>query len=129
MALDKMIADYNSENGPIPSVDSADLGKVWAVQRDARSRFPGQKILADADDWEQVCSPDVDLFAIWYRMAMLEMLAEHGVLSPWLHDGELNDAVFRVFATFPVKRIPKGGQEGYPFDVQRLVKQIEEEAA
>ena len=99
------------------------------MQRDVRSRFPGQKILADAEDWERVCSPDVDLFAIWYRMAMLEMLAEHGVLSPWLHDAELDDAVFRVFAAFPVKRIQKGGQEGYPFDVQGLVKQIEKEAA
>ena len=116
------------ENGPIPSVNPADLRSARAVQHDVRSRFPGQQVLTADDAWKHACSPGADVFAIAYRVAMLETLTEQGLLSPWLHNGELDDAVFKVFATFPMKRIQKGGQEGFPFDVQELTKQIEKEA-
>jgi hypothetical protein len=116
-------------NGLIPSVNPADLRSVCAVQRDVRSRFPGQQILMADDAWEHACSPGADLFAIWYRIAILEMVTEQGLLSHWLHNGELEEAVFKVLATFPLKRIQKGGQEGFPFDIQELTKQIEKEAS
>jgi hypothetical protein len=119
---------FVAENGPIPSVNPADLRSVCAVQRDVRSRFPGQQVLMDDDAWKDACSPEADLFAIWYRIAMLEMVTEQGLLSPWLHNGVLDDAVFKIFATFSIKRIQKGGQEGFPFDIQELTKQIEKEA-
>jgi hypothetical protein len=82
----------------------------------------------DDDAWKDACSPGADLFAIWYRIAMLETLTEQGLLSPWLHNGELDDAAFKVFAIFPMKRIQNGGQEGFPFDIQELTQQIENEA-
>jgi hypothetical protein len=128
MSLDDFIAGYRSENDLIPSVNPADLRSVEAVQRDVRSRFPGQQIIMDDDAWKRACSPEADLFAMFYRIAFLEMLADQGLLSPWLHNGELDDAVFEVFAAFPIKRIPRGGQEGFPFDIQELTKQIEKEA-
>jgi hypothetical protein len=59
---------------------------------------------------------------------MLEMVTEQGLFSSWLHNGELEEAVFKVFATFPLRRIQKGGQEGFPFDIQELTKEIEKEA-
>ena len=117
----KLVAD----NGLIPSVNPADLRSVEAVQRDVRSRFPGQLVIMDDDAWKRACSPGADLFALFYRIAFLEMLADQGLLSPWLHNDELHDAVFKVFATFPMKRIKKGGQEGFPFDIEELTKQIE----
>jgi hypothetical protein len=127
--INRMDWNFVAENGPIPSVNPADLRSVCAVQRDIRSRFPGQRVLmVDDDDLKHACSPGADLFAIGYRIAMLEMLTELRLLSPWLHNGELDDAVFNVFATIPMKRIQKGGQEGFPFDVQELTKQIEKEA-
>jgi hypothetical protein len=117
------------ENGPIPSVNPADLRSVYAVQRDVQSRFPGQQVLTPDDAaWKHACSPGADLFAIAYRIAMLETLTEQGLLSRWLHNAEQDDAVFKVLATFPMKRIQKGGQEGFPFDIQELTKQIENEA-
>jgi hypothetical protein len=119
---------FVAENGPIPSVNLADLRSVEAVQRDVRSRFPGKQVIMDDDAWKRACSPGADLFAMFYRIAFLEMLADQGLLSPWLHNGELDDAVFKVFAAFPIKRIQKGGQEGFPFDIQELTKQIENEA-
>ena len=119
---------FVAENGSIPSVNPADLRSVCAVQRDVQSRFSGQQVLMDDDAWKDACSPGADLFAIWYRIAMLELLTEQGLLSHWLHDGELDDAVFKVLATFPIKRIQKGGQDGFPFDIQELTKQIVKEA-
>jgi len=117
---------FVAENGPIPSVNPADLRSVEAVQRDVRSRFPRKQVIID--DWKRACSPGADMFALFYRIGFLEMLAEQGLLSTWLHNGELDDAVFEVFATFPMKRIQKGGHEGFPFDIQELTKQIEKEA-
>ncbi len=81
------------------------------------------------DTWEHACSPGADLFAIWYRIAILEMVTEQGLLSHWLANGELEEAVFKVFATFPLKRIQKDGQEGFPLEIQELTKQIEKEAS
>jgi len=132
MALDDFIAGYRSENDLVPSVNPANFRSVEAVQRDVRSRFAGKQVLMDNDAWKRACSPGADLFAMFYRIAFLEMLADQGFLSPWLHNGELDDAVFKVFATFPLKRIQRGrsgrSQEGFPFDVEELMKQIEKEA-
>jgi hypothetical protein len=114
----------------LPFVNPADLRSFLAVLRDIRLRFPGQQgvLIVDRDDLKHACSPGADLFTIGYRIAMLQMVADQGLLSPWLPNGELDDAVFKVFATFPIKRLPRGGQEGFPFDVQELTKQIEKEA-
>jgi hypothetical protein len=121
------VASAELEDGLIPTVKTTDLRSVRAVQRDVRLRFPGQQVLMADDAWKRVCSPGADLFAIWYRIAILETLIEQGLLSPWLQNDGLDDAVFKVLATFPMKRIQKGGQEGFPFDIQELTKQIEKE--
>ena len=53
---------FVAENGPIPSVNPADLRSVEAVQRDVRSRFPGKRVLMDNDAWKRACSHGADLF-------------------------------------------------------------------
>jgi len=41
------------------------------------------------------------------------------------HDGEFDDAVFQVAATFPMEKMRTGVvREGLPFDVDEFVKQI-----
>jgi hypothetical protein len=100
--------------------------------RDIQSRFPGQQVSIAKDGYMCACSPGADFYAVYHRASMLYFLGLMGqsirLLSPWLHNGELDDAVFKVFATFPMKRIQKGSQEGFPFDVEELTKQIEKEA-
>jgi hypothetical protein len=52
-----------------------------------------------------------------------------GLISPWLHHGEPDDAVFKVVATFPMIRMQPGvGRGGLPLDVEKLIKQIRKEA-
>ncbi len=46
-------------------------------------------------------------------------------LTPWTHNGELDDAVFQVAATFPLKKMEVGVvHEGPPFDVEEFFKQV-----
>jgi len=46
-------------------------------------------------------------------------------LTPWTHDGDLDEAVFQVASTFPMKKMAIGvEQEGLPFDVEGHVKQV-----
>jgi hypothetical protein len=60
---------------------------------------------------------------------MLNLLAgPMGMLSRWLHTGELDDAVFKVAATFPMKKMSVGvPQQGFPFDVQGFIEQIDKQ--
>lgn len=47
------------------------------------------------------------------------------LLASWTHDGQLDDAVFEVAATFPMHKMKTGVvREGPPFDVEEFVKQI-----
>ncbi len=62
---------------------------------------------------------------MWYRASMLgllQMLPE-SPLKPWTRDGlNLDEVVFQVAATFPMKKMEVGVvHDGLPFDVQELL--------
>jgi hypothetical protein len=61
----------------------------------------------------------------------LKLMSESGgLISPWLHHGEPDDAVFKVVATFPLIRMQTGVRRGeLPFDVEELISRIRKEAA
>src|SRR3989442_7827248 len=95
---------------PVAAVDPADLRSVWTMGRTVQATAPGQQTAISTGCFERACSPGADTQAVWYRVAMLQMLAGPlGLLSPWLRDGELADVVFQVAATFPMKRPAAGG--------------------
>ena len=66
--------------------------------------------------------------ALWYRASILGLIAKQtGLLAPELPD-HVQDAVFNVVASFPVKMMEPGVvYEGLPLDLQAFVKQIESE--
>lgn len=117
-----------SSNDPVPGVDPADLRSMWMMQRGIQASVSGQ-VATDVRLFERACSPGADVQAIWYRLSMLQMLpGPLGVLSPWLRDSELADAVFKVAATFPMKRMSVGvPQQELPFDVKGFLAEIERE--
>ena len=104
------------EGEPVPPVTPADLSAVYSLMLKARVDLPAsigmespeqpaigfdQGVLADA------CGPGANVFAIWLRCALLEMMFRHGVLAPWQRGDRLDACVFDVAATFPISRIGK----------------------
>jgi hypothetical protein len=60
---------------------------------------------------------------------MLTLPTGTGLLSRWVQDGEFEDAVLKVAARFPMKKLNVGVvHQGLPFDVEEFVKQVEEAA-
>ena len=98
------------------------------VQRDAPNHAPNQSGSIDISLYQRTCSPGAEVGAVWYRVSILQLLAGPiGLLTPWLHDGELPDAVFNLAATFPMNRLSVGEvNQGLPFDVQGFIKQLEQ---
>lgn len=97
------------------------------MQRNIRANVSGQ-VATDVRLLERACSPGADVQAAWYRLSMLQMVGLLRMLSRWLHDGELADALFKVAAVFPMKRMSVGVlQQELPFDVQGFLAEIERE--
>jgi hypothetical protein len=111
----------------LAAVEVTDLKKVWQVSADFKARNPGQSGSIGSTVYQSVCSPGANVVAVWYRASMLcvleQMMPE--LLASWTHDGQLDDAVFEVAATFPMQKMKTGViREGPPFDVEEFVKQI-----
>jgi len=120
------------ENEPVAAVPPADLKKLSAMYDDVQARFPGQ-VSISGDLLKSACSPGADARAVFFRVGMLrllQMLSHSGTLiSPWLHDGKPDDAVFKAIATVPMLGVGVGTpREGFPFDVEELIKLIKKES-
>ena len=77
--------------------------------------------------YESVCTPGAAVESVWFRASMLARLKQMQpeLLAQWTHDGQLDDAVFDVAATFPMEKMRTGVvRQGPPFDVEEFVKQI-----
>jgi hypothetical protein len=119
------------ENGLLPSVSPLDVRSVWMMARDTQKRFPGQQVWSASGTLESACSPGADCDAVYQRASLLYLLGSMdgpNLLARWMNNGEPDDAVFKVLATFPMKRIPRGQNfGGLPFDFEELAKQLEKE--
>lgn len=111
-----------AEGEPIPPVDPEDIKRCWHLKPPWR---PG-------NDQQSACNPGADVQAVFWRWVMIDTLTTYNLLTPWQHDEELDDAVFRIAATFPIKVLGhKGykisGDEILPFDPNAFVQQLIEE--
>jgi hypothetical protein len=66
------------------------------------------------------CGPGANVFAVWARSALLEMLVHQGLLTPWERGTQLDDAVFDVAATFPIPGVDRFDPDAF---LQRLSNQ------
>jgi hypothetical protein len=108
-------------NDPIPPVDPDNLRRVWNVKPPwtAHSR-------------DEACSPGADVSAVVRRHSMLQTLTTLNLLAPWTHDGHLDEAVFRLAATFRLHELRRQaymipGDEFYPFDPNAFLERLVEE--
>lgn len=123
------VPDFWRSKGDVAAVAPADLRAVSAMVRDIQTTMAGQHSSIDIRAFQSACSPGADVMAVWYRASMLGLLQmiPGGPLTPWTHDGELDDAVFQVAATFQMKNMGVGVvHDGLPFDVEEFLKQIGE---
>jgi hypothetical protein len=121
-----------SDDGFVVAVDPSDMKNVCQMGREipagASSGSTGGAMGMSA--LEAICSPGADLIAIWYRLRMLGLCDEAGLLSAYKSDGKFTDAVFQVAATFPMKRMEADvTYQGPPFDTEEFVKQVERASA
>jgi hypothetical protein len=110
-----------AEGAPIPPVDPEDLKRRWNI-----------KVPWTLQDLQETWSHEADSSAVSSRWQMIDTLIVYKLLTPWQHANELDDAVFRIAATFPLRelklksyKIP--GDERFGFDPNAFVQQLVEE--
>ena len=109
------------EGEPIPPVDPEDLRRSWKVR----------------PTWSCAASREaqINFLAVSRRDGMIRMLAHFNhsqLLAPWKHGEELDDAVFRIAATFRMRTVRHrsyqiAGDEIFGFDPNAFVQQLIEE--
>ena len=113
---------------PVPSVNPADLNKMWDFMEQIRASHPGKNVCVGIRSLQSVCD---DASVVWYRLSMLELIrimSKHGAINvPWLTDGKPSQAVFSALAVVTMTGIGHGApQQGFPLDLDELSKLIAE---
>ena len=93
---------------PVPAVDAADIKAARELARrvDARRTIEGA-IGIDLRLFVEICSPGANVPAIAFRSMLISLLLHLELLNPWLLGGDLEDAVYRVTADFPLAGIER----------------------
>jgi hypothetical protein len=121
---------FGASGDDVVGVNPGDLRNIWAMMRHMKAHTTeGQHPALDAKAYENVCSPGANVAVVWYRASMLGVmqLLPEAPLGPWLHDGEFDDAVFQIAATFPMKKLGVGVvHDELPFDVREFLKRLVE---
>jgi hypothetical protein len=118
------IDSWDAWPDPIPPVDPQDLHIVWALMTETPE---GVGICVSL--FQSICSPGANVFAVWYRVSILKMCERLQLLTHWLSEGHLDDAVFKVAADYKMHKMSPGiPQEGLPLDVDGFLNRVEAES-
>jgi hypothetical protein len=116
------------QDGLTAPVDPSDLKSVWNKQRELIAQYGGQQMVIAPSIFSDVCTPGANVTAVWYRVGILQMLDKAVNLLPANMPPDVQDAVLRVVARFPMKPMEIGVvYEGLPLDVEGFMKQLEQE--
>ena len=117
----------------IPPVDPEDIKRTWEYDR--------THSLVGPDGWQwtrdrrAVCNPGVDVDDVSQRCRMIERLANYDdgkLLAPWKHGDKVDDAVFRIAASFPLQYLERKnykmpGDYLWEFDANAFIQRLIEE--
>ncbi len=106
------------EGAAIPSVAPHDLKCLHELCVERAKRYVGKDGVISLDATAHACSPDANVPAVWLRHTQLRQLYRQGFLSEWQHGTALDDAVFRLAATIPMK--------GTQLDQEKFLQQLRE---
>ncbi len=105
----------------VPPVDKDDLKSLHDVCVQMRTRYSGKDGVITLDLMARTCNPGANLAAVWLRHSRLRLLIRKGLLTDWQHGTELDDAVYRVAANFPM--------HGVDFDPEMFTQRLRQEKA
>lgn len=91
------------EGAVVPAVDERDLKSLHDLCVERAKRYCGKDGVISIEMTARVCSPNANLPAVWLRHSQLRSLYREGRLSEWQHGPVLDDAVFHLAATIPMK--------------------------
>ena len=87
----------------IPPVDENDLKALHELAVDRAKRYCGKDGVISIELTARACSPNANVPAVWLRHTQLRSIFREGRLREWQRDTMLDQAVFRVAATMPMK--------------------------
>ncbi len=91
------------QGATIPPVDENDLKALHELAVDRAKRYCGKDGVISIELTARACSPNANLPAVWLRHTQLRSIFREGRLAEWQRDTMLDQAVFRVAATMPMK--------------------------
>ncbi len=109
------------QGAPIPPVDVDDLKRLHDLGVETTKRSCGKDGILSVESVARACSSEANLPAVWLRHTQLRSLVRKGLLDEWEHGTALDDAVFRLAATIPLR--------GAELDGDAFVRQLRETTA
>ncbi len=100
------------EGATIPPVDEHDLRHLHELCVERAKRYVGKDGVISVETTAWTCSPGANVPAVWLRHTQLRQLYRQGLLAQWQRGTELQDSVFRLAASFPMKGVQLD-QEGF----------------
>jgi|SRR5215467_246850 len=91
------------QGATIPAVDENDLKALHELAVDRAKRYCGKDGVISIELTARACSPNANVPAVWLRHTQLRSIFREGRLSEWQRDTMLDQAVFRVASTMPMK--------------------------
>ena len=105
------------KGAPIPPVDEHDLKALHELCVERAKRYCGKDGVISIELTARACSPGANLPAVWLRHTQLRALYRHGQLAQWQHGAVLDDAVFRLASSVPMR--------GTQLDAQDFVRRLQ----
>jgi hypothetical protein len=114
----------------VPTVDPADLKALYKFQTELPSLPPGQMRAVSQGTVQQFLTPDANIAIVIYRLGWLQQFQSWSEAKPhefpWIHDGKVDDVVFKALAVLPMTGIPNEGLRKLPFDINELLRLVKE---
>ena len=124
--IEDLEALFGKAGETVPTVDVADVKKMWEFGRKLEARNPGKTYGVAISVWQHLL-PDVDVMAVAYRCGQLGMFEMW--LQPMWNGGEPSEAAFKAAATMELKRMAVGVVYNGNEFLDRLIEEVHKAAA